>query len=300
MKERFTKTGILVTLGAVFLIAVCGWVFLKGKTAKQMTHVQTQQKQAEVKHMTVSDFPVLTSTSTQEVQRALLKAFSQGSLREIEKDDIPGGKGDVLVLAAPFMEGNASGTTECGLQENPLCGLYVRPAKGDARLLLWGSRLTGYTGIESFPDANHAIVGMMWNLYDFTSIDRSQLDLQNGDLVPKLSIEQDVGDTGVDIRVSGYGDIVTLSIVGKRSLGMIFPTSVLVKNQSGAVIQKLNSQDVQRFQASMQEALTKKNYLESVLLLPTADDVQTLTLHMALYGEPYVLDLKAKKLVSAK
>ncbi|MFA5129505.1 MAG: hypothetical protein WC477_01140 [Patescibacteria group bacterium] len=290
MKERCTKFGVTAIVCVVVLISIGAWVSLKAKAP----HVSLK-KTEKIEMKNVSDFPAVTATTTDQIRSELLDAFQRGQLHEISTFDVTGSKGDTLVLAAPEMNG-AQNEIQCGLNDNPLCGLYLQSASGTSRVLIWGARLTGFNGVEGFPDSRHAIISLMWNLYHFTSIDREQLDLENGTLIPVLSIEQDVSDTDAEIRASGYGDIVTLRIHGNRVDGMILPSVITILNQSGQTVFTLDQKTTSRFDSIIQSVQKDHQQLLTILVHPTDSDIKTRTLQLLLYGEPWVFDLQAKTL----
>ncbi len=233
-------------------------------------------------------FPDSTTGDRSQIEQLLMEAFIAGELIEVGRFAVPGTSDQEIVVATPSLSGRAE-EVECGIHGHSLCGLYLVEAARPPRLLLWGSRMSGFLGIEGFSDSEHAIISTAWSLYNFTSIERNILNIATGELRPKLLIEIDRDDTFAEIRASGFGDVVTLSVFGKRSGMNLVPEMIIVRNQDGEMTDSISANRLNAFTLATEESEAR---IEPIAIEPVDIDSDELLIPLALYDKPYVLDLQ--------
>jgi hypothetical protein len=291
-----SKDGIIA--GIVSLLIIAGavyWFTHYGPRADVERDTQPAVELTTESYATEDEFPDIKEVAPEDVEAALLKAFNEGKLLETMSAEIPGSDGDVLVLAAPTKSGSGE-VIDCGIRGHVYCGLYKKSATGN-RLLLWGSRLAGFAGIERFIGTSHAIIGMAWNMLNFTSVERYQINLDNGELVPKLLIELDAGDDFGELTASGFGERISVRIHGSYDRGRVVPEKIGVWDTSDErLLSELDAKTVSHFAQVVTEA---DDVISPIFVLPSDTDVESLMINIELYGERYVLDLERRVLEPA-
>lgn len=281
-----SDTIAMIVIALAVIAGIAYWTVAFQKSGLNMkTEAGVQEDTREYARM--DQFPSPSAEGRSEIEQKLLEAFIAGQLIEVNRFSIPGTSGQEIVFASPSLSGRSE-KVECGLQGHALCALYLVEATRPPRLLLWGSHMSGFTGIERFPDAGHAIISTTWTLYNFTSIERQVLNIATGELQPMLSIEIDRTDTLVQLRASGFGDIVTLSVAGKRGGMGLIPEEISVQNQSGQTIDTLPQDQVSAYASFVQGASSR---VEALAVEAVDINTKELLIPLALYGEAKMLDL---------
>lgn len=241
-------------------------------------------------YLTVGELPKLTSTSTDQVRQMLEEAFIQDRL--VVSSTYPIARTtDQFILAAPSFSKTKSDMGNCGLQDNPYCGWYRVDTNG-RHLVIFGSKIAGDSIVERFVDKTHAQIRTEWSLYNFTSIEYRQLNLDNGELLPLLALEVDQDDQSASVNISGSGIILKLEMTGRSESTRLVPDRVDLKDQSGRIVYSLPQKDIQKLQEQVSSDTDRK--LKAIQIQSTNEDVASKTIHIALYGISYLLDLDKK------
>lgn len=289
--KRFSVSSDVVTMIVLIVAVIVGigywFVALRGNESS-MNGPETKIEEDTKTYSKVSDFPNPEKGDRAEIEQKLLAAFIGGTLMEGGRFPIPQNSGQELVFASPSLSGKAE-KIDCGVQSHALCALYLVEKTRPPRLLLWGSRMTGFTGIEQFIDERRAMISTTWTLYNFTSIERHVLDLSTGDLQPKLLIEIDKGDTFVEMRASGFGGVVTFLLRGERGGMGLIPQEIAVRNQGGQTTDVVTTEKVKAYA----DMVTKsQNRIEALAVEAIDIDTDKLLIPLSLYGESITLDLQ--------
>jgi hypothetical protein len=272
-KISFSRDGIIAFIVSLLIIAGAVYWFMNfGPKADTIEQVNEPPRT----YATEEDFPSIDSASGDEIERALIDAFNDGRLLEVVSFDIPDTNGDVLVLAVPTHSGNEE-QVDCGIRGHRFCALYRKSSNGNQI------------------DSDHVIIGSAWSMMGFTSIERHQLNLENGELLPKLLIELDVGDDFSEMQVSGHEDYISLWLEGYYETGRMIPVSIIVRDADDhdEIYQTLSRDTVYQL---AKIALESEEEVKPIFVLPSDEDVESLIIHIELYGEPYVFDLNKKEL----
>jgi hypothetical protein len=293
-RPSFSSDTIAMIVIAVAVIAsIAYWIVTFEKTPFANTEGGGPQDTKEYARM--DEFPIPTAQNRSEVEQKLLEAFIAGQLIEVNRFPIPGTSGQEIIFASPSMSGRVE-EVECGIQEHSLCALYLIETTRPPRLLLWGSRMSGFLGIERFPDAGHAVISTAWTLYNFTSIERQVLNIATGELQPGLIIEIDRTDDSVEMRASGFGDVITLSVRGERGGMGIIPQEIVVRNQAGQTTDLVSADRVFAYASLVRESNVR---LEALAIEAVDINSDELLIPFSLYGDPKVLDLQKGLIRSA-
>jgi len=287
-----TQKALLMIIGIIIItIGVIGYRLY----THSPVHEDLIPKQPQQPILTMAELPAFASTSTEAIRQMLDEAFVQGRLITAATYPIPN-TSNALVLAAPgFANSSKDATFGCDLQDNPYCGLYLKNSTG-THLVIFGSKLAGFIKVERFIDADHAQILTSWTLFNFTSTDRKQLNLQTGELIPLLITETDQDDRSATLNVSGYGDVLTVRMIGTSIGSRLTPDDVDIQDQTKRTIFKLSDKDVVSIQQKFENDADRK--LRPIQVIPTDDDVVGKTLRVELYGVPFKLDLQKKTMVS--
>ena len=273
-----------MTVIALAVIAgIAYWVTVFQKSDEEGVFAQDTREYARM-----DGFPDSTTGNRSQIEQLLVESFIAGNLIEAERFAIPGTSGREIVLATPSFSGRTE-KVECGIQGHSLCGLYLVEEAHSPRLLLWGSRMSGFLGIEGFSDSEHAVISTAWSLYNFTSIERNILNIATGELRPKLLIEIDRDDTFTEVKASGFGDVVTLSVLGKRNGMNLVPEMITVRNQDGEMTDSVSAERLNAFMVATEGSEAR---IEPIVIEPIDIDSDELLIPLALYDKPYVLDLQ--------
>lgn len=289
-KISFSKDGIIAFIISLLIIAGAVYWFMNFGP-KAVPDEQTGMPPRS--YATEEEFPSIESASGEEVEHALIDAFNAGRLLEVVSFDIPDTDGDKLVLAAPTHSGNEE-QVDCGIRSHRFCALYRKSSNGN-QIVMWGSRLAGFAGVEKFVDSNHVIIGTAWTMLNFTSIERHQLNLENGELLPKLLIELDAGDDFGEMQVSGHEDYISLWIEGHYETGRMIPERIVVRNADdhNEIYQEVDRDTVLRLVNIVGDSEEK---IQPIFVLPSDKDVESLIIHIELYGVPYEFDLREREI----
>lgn len=285
---RISKTQIFSLVASLLVIAggvYWFWAFgARSEHAPEPVLSVADEKPDQTTYAKESDFLDLRGEN---LSSALIAAFDRSELIEGMREDIPGANGDALVLAAPSRNGKKE-TLLCDLNGHRFCSLFRTSASG-TRLLVYGNRLAGFTGVERFPDAAHAVIATNWNLYNFSSIDRKQLNLENGELLPLLTIEMDKDRDSSSLRVSGYGGILNLTIHGASKALNLHPVGIELQDETeGKILWTMGAADLAEIN---QELDATEETIDAILVMPTDQDIESESLHVNLYGRPHLIDL---------
>jgi len=289
--NAFTKDGIVAIIASLLIIAGAIYWFMNfGPSADRIE----RQNETPIGYATEDEFPDANVASGEEIERALVDAFKAGRLLEILSIDIPDTNGDALVLAAPTLSG-AEEAVDCGIRSHKFCALF-RKSPDDDRILLWGNKLAGFAGVERFIDSNHVIIATAWSMLNFTSIERQELNLENGELLPKLLIELDEGDDFGEMQIRGHGDDVSLWIEGSYDRGRVVPERIVVRNAANhdEIYQEMDREAVAHFAESV---AASEEPIQPIFVLPSDTDMETLIISIELYGEPYAFDLNTREIL---
>jgi hypothetical protein len=289
--SRALKSMLLI--GGVVLITVGVIVARPYLRAAKDRAAQSFKLAPQTSVITIED--VEAATSTDRIREVLEKAFTEHQLLVAGSYPIPKTTNE-LVLAAPgFSSSTNQAISGCDLQENPYCGLYITGATG-TRLVAFGPKLAGFSKVERFIDSGHAQILTSWTLYQFTSTDRKQLNLETGEIIPLLVTETDQDDRSATLNVSGSGVGLTVRMRGTTVASRLAPDGVDVINGEGKVVFTLPDSGIVPIQHAFEEDADRR--LKPIHVLPTDDDVETNTLTVQFYGVPFKLDLKKHLLES--
>lgn len=289
--KRFSVSSDVVTMIVLIVAVIVGigywFVALRGNESSMNGSERKIEEDTKV-YAKMSEFPDPEKGDRAEIEQKLLAAFIGGTLMEGGRFPVPRSSGQEIVFASPSLNGKSE-KIDCGIRSYALCGLYIVEKTRPPRLLLWGSRMTGFTGIDRFVDEQRAIISTTWTLYNFTSIERHILDLSTGDLQPKLLIEIDKDDTFVEMRASGFGGVVTLLLKGERGGMGLIPQEIAVRNQAGQTTDVVMTEKVNAY-ADM--VLDSKDRIEALAVEAIDIDAEKLLIPLSLYGEAMTLDLR--------
>lgn len=292
MDNLITKERLIAVTVSIFVIAGAVYWFLSSGPSESVLQ-NGENLESPTNFLRTEDLSSDTDMTDEDIEKELLNAFGEGRLVEALMYDIPGTDGAELVFAAPAT--GEMDEVQCGLQGEGFCGLYVRSAD-EYRLVLWGSRLVGFAGVESFPDQDHAIIATAWTLYGFTSIERNQLNLETGEIVPKLLMELDISDTFAELQVRGYGDMLSLRIEGEMVGGELIPERIYLQDDNGQTISELDDETIATF-VDLVQASPADDPLQALFVMPSDRDINERTIAISLYDVPYMLDLTTEALV---
>lgn len=239
-------------------------------------------------YLTIDEVIRETASSTNSADVLLEQAFIENRLVTSSTYSAPR-SGDEYVLAAPSFSKDVADMGDCGIQSNPYCALF-KVGKDEKKLIVSGSKIFGFQEIERLVDDTHAQVLTAWSLYNFTSIDRQLLDITTGELVPLLTIEIDQDVSGASMNVAGEGRRYTLIIEGAAFQSRLSPERVFVSKADGTRVASLSDAEV----SVMKEQLAgdRDRKLETIFVMPSSEDVSQKSIHVELYGVPYLFDLK--------
>ncbi|MBD3250912.1 hypothetical protein GF380_00315 [Candidatus Uhrbacteria bacterium] len=289
-KDQISRDGVLAVV--ISLLMIAGGVYWFSTFGPQSS--EPFEPPAEQQFVRVEEIPELSSNATEdEVETALLEAFQQGALKEVERYPIPDSKGEALILAAPIMN-DPEEVIQCSIQRHQYCGLYRVSGEGTT-LLLWGNRLAGFAGVESFDSNRTAVIATSWTLMNYTTVERHRLDLQNGALFPLLLIEQDLGYDFAELQIRGSGHLLSLWIDGQYENGRIIPEKIVLRDPENPteVYQRMDEETIRQI-GSMVRAAEEK--IDPLFLLPSDQDLEREGFSILLYGQPYDLDLTQRQL----
>jgi hypothetical protein len=201
-----------------------------------------------------------------------------------------------LVLASPVLSNEEKKTGNCSFQDNVYCGLYLADSRSsESRLVLFGSKMDGFKKVERMIDPTHAQVLTSWAMYNFTSTDRSSLNLETGELSPLLITEIDQDYVSAELRVIELGDTFVLSISGDTTKTRLIPKNVILKDIKGKAFSSLSESDILEFQKKLEDDTERK--ITPIEVLPSVNDVEQRSIEVRLYGIPYKLDLASKTII---
>lgn len=284
------QKAMMMIIGIVIItVGVIGYrLYIQSHLSQKLLPVQSHQSMLLIK-----DLPQLTSTSTEEIRQMLDQAFVQGRLIVASTFSIPKTSNELVLAAPSFTSSTEESTIGCDLQSNPYCGLYVKNSTG-THLVIFGSKIAGFTKVERFIDPDHAQILTSWSLFNFTSTDRKLLNLQTGELIPLLITETDQDDRSATMNVSGYGDVLTLRMIGTSVGSRLTPDDVDIQDKDKKTLFKISDQDMIQIQQNFES--DKDRHFKPIQVIPTDDDVTSKTLRVELYGTPFKLNLQTKTL----
>jgi hypothetical protein len=285
---------------ALFVIAfilACGVIIAGFMTTLHFTNQSAASKasiaeQADTRtdYAKISDFSV--SSTDAAATNALQEAFTQKKLAALWSTEIPN-QGGTLVLAAPTPDGTIK-MASCATARS-FCAFFVSDRNGD-RLLTRGDRITGFTGLERFIDKDHAMIATAFSLMNYSMVGRYALDLNNGQLIPRLILEVDADDVSSVLTASGYGGVVVLSIQGERDNGRTIPNQISLQTDDGTILSTFDQKTIASF-VDLEKDTTDP--IKPLVVVPSEKDVDSLQISVLLYGKLYVFDLKRKAIAPA-
>lgn len=239
-------------------------------------------------YVTVREIEAGSGTSTQRVREMLEDAFNQNKLVVSSTYRI-GRTDESFVLAAPSFSSAMSDMGGCGLQDNPYCALF-RVQGSSGRIVALGSKIFGFKKVERFVDDTHAQILTEWSLYNFTSIERQQLNLENGEIVPMLAIEVNQDSTGATVNISGDGQAMTLVVEGTTVSSRLSPDRVQLRSADDRELVSLSDANIQEMRDRLMQDPDRR--LVPISIHTNDDDVTEKKVELDLYGIRYRLDLK--------
>lgn len=279
---------ILLILGLCLVIAVIvGYEAYRKSFTGSLNRLEPVSKN----YLLVSELPGISATTTDTIKTSLEEAFAQRRLVVVSEYENKR-NGDRVILAAPSFASGADSTGDCGLQENPYCGLFVVRANGETKLAVFGSKLAGFSKVERFVDENHVQFLTTWSLLNFTSTDRKQLNLENSEILPLLVTETDQDDRFASMNVSGHGEVLTLEMTGTSVSTRLSPERIQLVNPSKQMMFSLPEEEIDIIRLAFQQ--DEKRKTKSIEVVPSDEDVINNSLRIDLYGIPYKLDLRAR------
>lgn len=287
------KTLILI-VGICLISAVVIGFRLYRKGTIQKTTTQNDKNRGAL--LLVSDLPNISSTTTGRIEDLLEAAFADRRLVMSSTYQIARTE-NKLVFAAPSYSKEAEAIGGCGLSDNPYCGLYlVTPTS--SRLIAFGSKLAGFEKVERFIDPQHAQFLTAWSLFNFTSIDRKQLNLETGEIIPMLIVEIDQDSQSASLNAIGNGRIATLMIEGSTERSRLIPERITIQDSNHRMLFALAEEDILELQHRVSADVDQR--IMSIVLQPTDEDVIEEKLQVKLYGVPYIFDLVKNSLEKIK
>lgn len=290
-RERFSAGG-LIAVGASLALLAAGaalaWKFdfagrVRGSSVAPLTSESEQPA-----YLVLDSLPPVSTSTKDQLPELILAAFRMGRLYAAEKWPVQ--NDSKLVFASPTVSGKPE-TIACGSQSYPYCGLYlVTPTS--TSLVAWGDALTGFKSVERVPDADHAVLLQSWSFLNYSIIERKELNLKTGAIVPLLALELDVSDEFAELQASGQGRNATLLITGESQQSRLIPKTLIIRDEKDKTRFSLPSGDVQR----LAEASLSGERKPPVAVEPSKDDVDSGQINLLLFGVPYELDIKAYKL----
>lgn len=300
-REGFSVGRVVVLVASLLVIVFAVWFVWHAERGSSrepsaealVENSQPLDLQADDDHTYILEtvFANAEASSTQSLTDLFVEAYGKHELIEDAPVSIPGTDGESLVFAAPSISGKKE-SLDCGLSAHRYCVIF-RVGKDGVKPLVWGLKIAGFVGFESFLDTDHVRIATIWSLYNFSSLERHVLDLKTGEMTPSLIIEVDKSDTEVTMRASGYGDSLTLHIEGDRTSFAVNPKSIFLTTDDGTSLFQLASSTVARFSEMVGKT---KEKIEALLILPKNEDAVEKKMHIQLYGTPFILDLQGKTL----
>lgn len=284
------KDYIIATCAIIFLTA--GLAYWLGTNTPEAAENASEPPDAANNYLMQEDIVKADQDAApDEIRNMLQTAFDEGRLYRVAGYDVPFEGVDQLVLATPIIS-EPNEPVNCDVRGHSYCGLYRTGTEG-TRLLVWGSRMAGFSGVESYVEPHHAIIATAWSMLNFTSIERHQLDIQTGELVPKLLIEIDVGDNFAELQARGEGKYVSVYVSGTYDRGRLIPESLEIRDAEKNVRAALGSVELRELAdiAKADIAEGGDEIVKPIFALPSDEDIETRTLHVELYGRPYILDV---------
>lgn len=278
------KTIILIVGICLISSVVIGYrLYRKGYPQKN----PEQQKAAHKALLMISDLPKINSTTTEQVKEMLEEAFTQNKLVISSTYQIARTENS-LVLAAPSFSKDVDEMGTCDLNDNPYCGLFEVTATS-SRLVMFGSKLTGFQKVERFIDAQHAQILTSWSLFNFTSIDRKQLNLETGELLPLLITETDQDSQSASINIIGDGRVVMLVVEGSTVKSRLVPERVTLQDSNHLILSTLSSDEIHELQTNVTSDADQR--VMTIVIHPTDNDVINKSLLVDLCGVTYKIEL---------
>lgn len=283
-KESFRPGGAFAVLIAAAVIVIAG-ILYRNDIVPQADRTDPLDEESAV-YLKEEELLKAAQAGDELIERQLKDAFDAGELFPIVTYDVPKTE-NKLVLAAP----TKSGTDEfasCGVDGQAYCGLYLQTPTS-SRLLMWGSALAGFESVSEFVDSNHAVVSSAWSLFNYTSIERKQLNLDNGELLPLLLLELDSMDNGAELLARGNGAYAKLVITGSYEQGRTYPSDIRIEDERGNSTFRMDKTEVAQFADAQR---VSEQVLPSVFLEPQDDDIRTYAVRLRLFGMEYLFDVR--------
>ena len=287
---------ILFIFSTIVFLGFLGWIVFGSHAVKSSEEGEiVQSGDFEGEDMDILLYADLPEDEDERAE-ALLQAFKDKRLLEIEQYSIPESD-SVIVLASVVLSADVD-TVRCGLQDNGVCSLFYRSGDGeDQRLILTGSDMIGFVGIESFLDDHTVIVATSWSLYEYTSIVRKSVDLETGEIEDLLAFDIDQSMEFAEMTITGPDLYFTVTILGDRQDGQLIPNDiVLTKGIERKLIQQMSVAELNVIGESLIE-LSDEDRVSALFVYPKDTDIETMEIAIDLFGIPYLIDLRTPALM---